>query len=145
MMEVTLFLSVKDIVSHSIREDLKMFRQKSHTIFLIYFTLLNANCKNDIQFFTEQFCFIKSFLLVTLGIFSQSLSCHKTFGSYKTIRFYSGKFHIFRYSSRLTKGHRKEGTTIKKWVEGKLYVTFLFALSPYIAAESCVSLTPDAL
>jgi hypothetical protein len=67
-----------------------------------------------------------------------------TFGSNKTIHFSAGKFHIFRYSSLLTEGHRREGTTIKKWLEGKFFVPFFIALSPYNEAENCITLAPDA-
>jgi hypothetical protein len=38
------------------------------------------------------------------------------------------KFHIlFRYSSLLTDGQRRECAIIKKWLEGKFYVPYFIA------------------
>jgi hypothetical protein len=56
-MELTLFLSEKNIVLLIIRKDLNMLRQKFHTLFLIVYCFFNAYSKTDIPF-TKQFCII---------------------------------------------------------------------------------------
>jgi hypothetical protein len=54
LMKLTLLLSIRNIVSHIIREDLKMLKQKSHTLLFNSLPFFNAYCKNYIHFFTEQ-------------------------------------------------------------------------------------------
>jgi hypothetical protein len=61
-MELTLFLAAKNIVSHMVRDDATGI---SYSVVV--------RCINGIRFFAEQFCIIKSLLLVTLDIFSESL------------------------------------------------------------------------